>query len=50
MPAGTKVAKCVKDVKRKSPDKNAYAVCQAATGQSYATGKPIPQKKGKHRG
>ena len=41
MPQGTRVAKCVKDVKAKGENVNAYAVCQKATGQSYATGKPI---------
>jgi hypothetical protein len=35
----------VKEVKAKGDDVNAYAVCQKATKQSYATGKPI--KKGK---
>jgi hypothetical protein len=45
MPKGTRVAKCVARVraqnrgKPKSQRVNPYAVCQAATGQSYATGK-----------
>lgn len=51
MPAGTKVARCVKDVKasNKKGGKgvNPYAVCQASTGQSYATGKPLAKKRGK---
>ena len=39
MPKGTRVAKCVKDVKKSGSSVNPYAVCTAATGQSYATGK-----------
>lgn len=42
MPAGTKVARCVADclAKPKSEQpKNCYAMCQAATGQSYQTGR-----------
>jgi hypothetical protein len=38
MPKGTKVSKCVAKVKRKGAG-NPYAICQKATGQSYATGK-----------
>jgi len=48
MPKGTKVHRCVTSVKRSSSGVNPYAVCQAATGQSYATGKSIkkaPKKK-----
>lgn len=44
MPEGTKVARCVRDVKAKGGKVNAYAVCQASTGQSYATGKPLKRK------
>lgn len=44
MPEGTKVARCVQKVKAKGSGKNAYAICQASTGQSYATGKPIKKK------
>ena len=48
MPKGTKVARCVRKVKaknRKGGKKvNPYAVCQAATGQSYATGKKLKKK------
>lgn len=41
MPANTKVHRCVEKVKAKGGNVNAYAVCQASTGQSYATGKAI---------
>lgn len=44
MPKGTKVARCVKKVKAKKNGVNPYAVCQAATGQSYATGKKTKKK------
>lgn len=49
MPKGTKVARCVEQVKAKGKGPNPYAVCQASTGQSYATGKPIrkQERKGK---
>jgi 2-keto-4-pentenoate hydratase len=49
MPKGTKVARCVEKVKGKK-GVNAYAVCQASTGQSYATGKMLKgrKKKSKH--
>ncbi len=43
MPKGTRVARCVEQVKRKGGHVNPYAVCQASTHQSYATGKPIPE-------
>lgn len=42
MPEGTKVARCVKKVKAKGGGVNPYAVCQASTKQSYATGKALP--------
>lgn len=47
MPKGTKVHKCVTKMKAKGKDKdvNPYAVCQEATGQSYATGKALRKKK-----
>jgi len=48
MPKGTKVHKCVEDVKYKGSKVNPYAVCQASTGQSYATGKKLPKDK-KHK-
>ena len=47
MPEGTRVARCVKKVKAKGGDVNAYAVCQASTRQSYATGKALPTHKKK---
>ena len=51
MPKGTKVHACVEKVKRSGSGVNAYAVCQAATGQSYATGKSLHRKmKGKSKG
>jgi hypothetical protein len=43
-PAKTRVSRCVKKVKKKSPDVNPYAVCQASTGQSYATGKSVTKE------
>lgn len=49
MPEGTRVAKCVEEVKRKGGHVNPYAVCQASTHQSYATGKPLKKKKKKTR-
>ena len=45
MPKGTRVSRCVERVKRSGRNVNPYAVCQASTGQSYATGKPIKEKK-----
>ena len=48
MPKGTRVHKCVDKVKRKhAKGVNPYAVCQAATGQSFATGKPLKKKRRK---
>ena len=44
MPVGTKVHRCVSKLKGRK-GVNAYAVCQKATGQSYATGKRITRKK-----
>ncbi len=44
MPKGTRVARCVEKVKKKGGGMNPYAVCQAATGQSYATGKPLRKR------
>lgn len=41
MPKGTAVHRCVQHVKAKGSNVNPYAVCQAATGQSYATGKNL---------
>jgi len=45
MPKNTKVARCVEKVKRKGKGVNAYAICQASTGQSYATGKMLKKKR-----
>ena len=42
MPRNTKVHKCVEKFKGKG---NKYAICQAATGQSFASGKPLRKKK-----
>jgi len=39
MPEGTRVHRCVEKVKRKGGNVNPYAVCQASTHQSFATGK-----------
>lgn len=47
MPKGTKVARCVEQVKKKGGGVNPYAVCQKSTGESYATGKPLREKKQK---
>lgn len=47
MPVNSKVARCVKDVKKKSKNVNPYAVCQASTGESYRTGKPPKGPKGR---
>jgi hypothetical protein len=45
MPKGTKVARCVAHLKAQGASGGKpYAVCQAATKQSYATGKPLPSK------
>lgn len=44
MPKNTKVAKCVEKVKRTGHGKNPYAICQADTHQSYATGKKLPKR------
>lgn len=41
MPRGTKVHNCVQDFKRKGKKGNAYAICQAATGQKYHDGSSI---------
>jgi hypothetical protein len=50
MPKGTKVHSCVQKCKAKKAKgsdgapTNCYAMCQAATGQSYATGKKLKKK------
>lgn len=46
MPKGTRVHNCVEKLKAKGvKGVNPYAVCQASTGQSYKTGKPLKLKK-----
>lgn len=46
MPKGTKVARCVRDIKAKgAKGVNPYAVCQKSTGQSYATGRKLGRGK-----
>lgn len=44
MPKGTRVHCCVDKVKASGSGVNAYAVCQASTKQSFATGKPLKPK------
>lgn len=46
MPKNTKVHRCVEKVKAKG-GVNPYAICQASTGQSFATGKKTRKKDGK---
>lgn len=41
MPRGTRVERCVRKVKKSGRGVNPYAVCQASTKQSYATGKKL---------
>jgi hypothetical protein len=49
-PKRTRVARCVRDLKadiragRKKPVRSVHAVCQAATKQSYATGRRVNAK------
>lgn len=50
MPKGTRVEKCVEDVKKSGSAVNPYAVCQASTKQSYATGKSLVGKNKKKGG
>lgn len=46
MPKGTKVERCYQDVRKKGASKGKAArVCQAATGQALATGKPPKGRK-----
>lgn len=48
MPKGTKVAKCVKKVQAQGKSKgSAIAICQKATGKSYATGRKPKSKRRK---
>ena len=46
MPTGTKVEKCFTGLKNKIGSGSAAAICQSQTGQSLATGKKLPSKKG----
>ena len=46
MPTNTKVHRCVESVKRSGKNGNPYAICQAATGQSYATGEKLSHFEG----
>jgi len=43
MPKGTRVHRCVDKVKKSGKGVNPYAVCQASTDQSYATGKKLKE-------
>lgn len=43
MPKGTRVEKCVRKLEKKGVE-NPYGICSAATGQAYATGKPISKE------
>lgn len=49
MPKGTKVHRLVEILKRAGGVRNPYAVAQARTGQSYATGKRISKRKGRDK-
>lgn len=50
MPKGTRVHRCVSKVKKEASGMvNPYAVCQAATKQSFKTGKPIMRRHGRGR-
>lgn len=42
------MARCVGHVKESGEGKNPYAVCQASTGQSYATGRKIKSLRAKY--
>lgn len=44
MPEGTRVADCVAKLTPKYGKVSAIRICQTATGQSYATGKPPEHK------
>ena len=43
MPKGTRVHRCVDKVKKSGSKVNPYAVCQASTKQSFATGKKLEE-------
>lgn len=44
MPKGTKVHKCVDDLKKSKSIGSAIAICQKSTKQSYKTGKKLKKK------
>jgi hypothetical protein len=44
-PKRTRVAKCVRKVKRRKGVRNAYGLCQKSTGQSYRTGRALKKRK-----
>lgn len=44
MPKNTKVHRCVEKLKKQGKGKEAYAICQKSTGQSYATGKKLREQ------
>lgn len=46
MPKNTRVHRCVEHLKAKGTKGNPYAICQASTGQSYATGKKLSHHSG----
>ncbi len=50
MPKGTAVYRCVQHLKAKGTKGNPYAICQASTGQSYATGKKLYKGASPHKG
>jgi hypothetical protein len=41
MPKGTRVHRCVTELKETNGRVNPYGICQASTGQSYKTGRKI---------
>jgi hypothetical protein len=43
MPKGTRVSRCINKLKKSNRGVNPYAVCQASTKQSYATGKSLKE-------
>ncbi len=45
MPTGTKVDRCYQKLKGKKGKASAARICQKATGQSLATGKPAKKKR-----
>jgi hypothetical protein len=49
MPRGTRVAKCVSDLKKKGGGVNPYAVCQVSTQEGYKKGRTLPNLKKLHK-